>query len=127
MTAPTRTTLTPGQTVTKRHPIRGFLWGLMMGLGLAVVAVVIKVMTLSLTNVIVMVAIGVVFGIVWGLFGPEKAPSGPAPAARTVVIAEASRFDDFDKPKDYDDDYHEPLDSGDDDATGNDTDDATND
>lgn len=98
MSDPTRTTLTPGQTVTKRHPIRGLFWGLITGLGLALVAVVIKVMTLSLVNVIILVAIGVVFGIVWGLFGPEKAPKGPAPAARTVVTPEATRFDDFDEP-----------------------------
>lgn len=109
MNIPTRDTPAPGQTVTKRHPIRGLFWGLMMGLGLALVAVVIKVMTLSLVNVIVLTSIGVAFGIVWGLFGPEKAPTGPAPAARTVVVPEASRFDDFDKPKDYTDDYHEPI------------------
>ena len=109
MNIPTRTTLTPGQTVTKRHPIRGFFWGLMMGLGLALVAVVIKVMTLTLANVIVLTSIGVAFGIVWGLFGPEKAPTGPAPAARTVVVNEASRFDDFDKPKDSTDADREPI------------------
>lgn len=106
MNAPTRTTLTPGQTVTKKHPIRGFFWGLLMGVGLALVAVVIKAMTLSLVNVVIVTAVCVVFGVVWGLFGPEKPPKGPAPAPRTVVVAEASRFDDFDEPTDYVDDYH---------------------
>ncbi len=122
MRIPTRTTLTPGETVTKRHPIRGFLWGLMMGLGLALVAVIIKVMTLTLANLIILTSIGVAFGIVWGLFGPEKAPTGPAPAARTVVIPEATRFDDFDQPTAYTDDYHEPPEP--DDTTDDTTDDG---
>lgn len=98
MTASTRTTMTPGQTETKRHPIRGSIWGLLMGLGLAVVAVVTKVVSLSLVTTIVLVVAGIVLGVLWGLYAPAKPPKGPAPAARTVLAPETSRFDDFDEP-----------------------------
>jgi hypothetical protein len=97
MSAPTRTTFTPGETVTKKHPIRGFFWGLMLGLGIAVVAVVTTLVTLSLMTVIAIVVVGVLVGILWGTFAPAKAPKGPEPAQRTAVVHEATRFDDFDQ------------------------------
>lgn len=104
MNHPTRTTLTPGQTVTEKHPIRGFFWGLLMGIGLALVAIITKVVSLSLTTSIVLVAVCIVFGVLWGVYAPPRAPQGPAPAPRTVVSAEVSRFDDFDAAASTDDD-----------------------
>jgi len=106
MNAPTRTTFTPGETVTKKHPIRGFFWGLMLGLGGAVVAVVTTLVTLSLMTVIAIVVVGVLIGILWGTFAPAKAPKGPEPAQRTAVVHESTRFDDFEQSR-VDDDYHD--------------------
>lgn len=96
MSDSTRTTSTPAETVTERHPVRGFFWGFLMGLGLAIVAVVTKLVSLSLVTLIVLVVVGVVVGVVWGLYGPAKPPKGPAPGAR-VAPPEATRFDDFDE------------------------------
>lgn len=113
-------TATEAQTVVKRHPVRGFLWGLMFGLGLAVVLVITKVINLDLTMMIIVIVLGTLVGIVWSTFGPAKAPKGPPPATVTVAAApEISRFDDFDaaadEPADDDaaDDSADAGDSGD--------------
>ena len=103
MNTPTRTTFTPGETVTKKHPIRGFFWGLMLGLGGAVVAIVTTLVTLSLMTVIAIVVVGVLIGILWGTFAPAKAPKGPEPAQRTAVVHESTRFDDFEQSRVDDD------------------------
>lgn len=96
MSDSTRITSTPGETVTERHPVRGFLWGLLMGLGLAIVAVVTTLVSLSLVTVVVLVVVGAVVGVVWGLYGPAKPPKGRAPDAR-MAPPETTRFDDFDE------------------------------
>lgn len=83
----------------RRHPIRGFFWGLLAGLGLAIVLIILKVISLSIVAVAVTVGIVVVLAVLWGVFGPPKAPSGPVPV--TVVGGAApppTRFDDFDAP-----------------------------
>lgn len=85
-------------TITRNHPIRGVLWGLMLGIGLAVVLTVTKVISLALVSIIIVVAIAIVVGIVWGMFGPAKAPQGQPPATRAAVVNQPSRFDDFDDP-----------------------------
>jgi hypothetical protein len=121
MNAPTRTTFTPGETVTKKHPIRGFFWGLMLGLGGAVVAVVTTLVTLSLMTVIAIVVVGVLIGILWGTFAPAKAPKGPEPAQRTAVVHEATRFDDFEQSRVDDDRNDDTTAEPDAEATADDT------
>ena len=50
-------TTAAAQTVVKRHPIRGILWGFLMGLGLTVVLVVTKVIDLELVPMLSLIHI----------------------------------------------------------------------
>ncbi|MEE9227591.1 MAG: hypothetical protein V3U47_01325 [Acidimicrobiia bacterium] len=72
----------------KGHPIRGILWGIMFGLGLAVVLVVTKVISLELSQMIIVLVVGIAAGVLWSLFGPARAPKGPAPASAAGVVTE---------------------------------------
>ncbi|MEE8490282.1 MAG: hypothetical protein V3S60_01465 [Acidimicrobiia bacterium] len=72
----------------KGHPIRGILWGIMFGLGLAVVLVVTKVISLELSQMIIVLVVGIAAGVLWSLFGPARAPKGPAPASAAGVATE---------------------------------------
>ncbi len=74
--------------VKKGHPIRGILWGIMFGLGLAVVLVVTKVISLELSQMIIVLAAGIAAGVLWSLFGPARAPKGPAPASAVGAATE---------------------------------------
>ncbi|MEE9472742.1 MAG: hypothetical protein V3V82_02025 [Acidimicrobiia bacterium] len=74
--------------VKKGHPIRGILWGIMFGLGLAVVLVVTKIILLELSQVIIVLVVGIAAGVLWSLFGPARAPKGPAPASAAGVATE---------------------------------------
>jgi hypothetical protein len=83
-------------TETKRHPIRGFFWGLLTGLGLALVLVVSKVITLSITSIVVTIVVVALLSTIWGLVGPAKKAQGPIPVTITQTPAPPpSRFDDF--------------------------------
>ncbi|MDW3217920.1 MAG: hypothetical protein R8F63_04840 [Acidimicrobiales bacterium] len=68
-------------TTTKRHPIRGILWGILMGIGLAITAVGMKWAAIGTNGPFVFFGIGLVISVAWSLFGPAKAPKGPPPAA----------------------------------------------
>ena len=95
-TTPASMTATSQEAVVRRHPIRGFLWGLLMGIGLTLVLVLTKVIGLDLTMMIVVTAIAVLVGVLWSTVAPAKPPKGPPPATVTVAGApEPSRFDDF--------------------------------
>ena len=74
--------------VKKTHPIRGILWGIMFGLGLTGVLVVTKVISLELSQMIIVLVVGIAAGVLWSLFGPAKAPKGPAPASAAGVATE---------------------------------------
>lgn len=67
------------QTTMHRHPIRGFLWGLVFGLGVTGLLMVFSIIELSIPNLIIYTAVVAVLGILWGLFAPPKKPKGPAP------------------------------------------------
>lgn len=69
--------------VTKRHPIRGALYGLSLGIGAAVYLVTLSVMALSVVNVIIVVVVCIVLGGLWGAFAPPKKPKGQPPAVAT--------------------------------------------
>lgn len=96
MSDSTATTTRTPETVVRKHPIRGLLWGLMFGIGLTVVLVLTTVILLDLTTMIIVTVVGTVVGVLWGLFGPAKAPKGPAPAPYHIPEPlPSSRSDDF--------------------------------
>ena len=73
------TTTTATTTTTKRHPIRGFLYGIPFGLGLAMIAVGQKWAALGTWPPVLLLVVGIVVGTLWSTLGPAKAPKGPAP------------------------------------------------
>ena len=92
-----------GQTV-KRHPIRGFFWGLLMGLGITVLLIITNTISIGTITSFLVLIFSALFGIIWGLFAPPKKAKGQAPyqaepiqpdvpveaAAATAATAEAS-------------------------------------
>lgn len=74
----------------KRHPIRGFVWGLITGLGVGLLLMVLSVIALSIPTLVVYTAVAAVLGAVWGLIGPPKKPRGAAPEVTTETPAAAS-------------------------------------
>ncbi len=87
------TTTTTAPTTTKKHPIRGFLYGIPFGLGLAMIAIGQKWAALGTWPPFIIFVIGVLASMAWGMFGPAKAPKGdppntPADAPDTVVVVE---------------------------------------
>jgi hypothetical protein len=74
-------------TTTKRHPIRGFLYGIPFGLGLAMIAVGQKWAALGTWPPFILVIDGILVSMAWGMFGPAKAPKGPDPSATTEADA----------------------------------------
>lgn len=67
------------ETMTKRHPIRGLLWGIPLGLGIALVAVGQSWAALGTLTPVILFVVGLVLGTLWGMFGPAKAPKGTPP------------------------------------------------
>ena len=68
------------EPVLKRHPIRGFLWGLMTGIGVGLLLMVFSVVPLSIPTLGIYAGAAAVLGALWGSFGPAKPAKGPAPA-----------------------------------------------
>lgn len=73
------------ETITKRHPIRGFLYGILLGLGLMLLVVGQGIAALGTYPPFIVLIVGIVLGTLWGTYGPAKAPKGPPPAGATVV------------------------------------------
>ena len=69
------------QTTTKRHPIRGFFYGIFFGLGLALIVVGQGIAALGTWPPFLILIAGIVIGTLWATFGPAKKPKGPPPAA----------------------------------------------
>ena len=87
------------EQVTKRHPIRGFIWGILFGLGLALIAIGQGYAALGTLPPFILVIVGIVVGTVWGLVAPAKKPKGEPPRQPVPVEkVEPSRFDDFTDP-----------------------------
>jgi hypothetical protein len=79
------TTTTTAPTTTKKHPIRGFLYGIPFGLGLAMIAIGQKWAALGTWPPFLIFVIGVLASMAWGMFGPAKAPKGDAPMSATTA------------------------------------------
>jgi hypothetical protein len=80
--------MTNEQTVLKRHPIRGALWGIPLGMGVAVFLVIYKVIgfdsiTAVTIKLVLVVIAAMALGALWGMFGPAKKPKGAPLAAAT--------------------------------------------
>jgi len=60
------------ETVVKRHPIRGILYGAMLGIGIAMYLVLFSVTPFEWATMAIVVGAGAVLGFVWGLFAPAK-------------------------------------------------------
>ena len=73
------------ETITKRHPIRGFLYGILLGLGLMLLVVGQGIAALGTYPPFIVLIVGIVAGTLWGMYGPAKGPKGPPPAGATVV------------------------------------------
>lgn len=87
------------QQIVKRHPIRGFLYGIFFGLGLVFVVVGQGWAALGTLGPVVVFLVGLAAATLWGLYGPSKAPKGPPPPEPVAVEPTAStRFDDFGEP-----------------------------
>ena len=82
------------ETVRKRHPIRGGLYGILLGLGLMFIFVGQSWAALGTWPPVLLFVGGIVFGVLWGFFAPPKKPKGepppPTPAA-TSAAAEPER------------------------------------
>ena len=76
MTATATTTTT---AKTKRHPIRGFLYGIPFGLGIAMIAIGQKWAALGTWPPFILFVVGVLVSMAWSTFGPAKAPKDPPP------------------------------------------------
>ena len=80
----------------KRHPIRGFFYGIVFGLGLLLLAVGQGWAALGTLPPFILLIVGIIIGTLWGLFAPAKKPKGEPPRQPVhVEAAESSRFDDF--------------------------------
>lgn len=75
-------------TTTKRHPIRGFLYGIFFGLGLALIVVGQGIAALGTWPPVIVFVVGLIAATLWSIYGPAKAPKGPPPAGATVVDTE---------------------------------------
>ena len=60
--------------VTKRHPVRGALYGIVLGVGLAAIAIGRKLVALDSALPWVLLVLGIVVGGLWGAFAPPKKP-----------------------------------------------------
>ena len=90
------TTATAATTTTKRHPVRGFLYGIPFGLGLAMIAVGQKWAALGTWPPVIIMVVGIVVGTAWATFGPAKAPKGTASEPETEIEEEPDHGDRHD-------------------------------
>jgi hypothetical protein len=73
------------QPTLKRHPIRGFIWGIVTGLGVGLLLMVLSIVPLSVPMLIAYTGSVAVLGAVWGTFGPAKKPKNQAPSATSTA------------------------------------------
>lgn len=99
------------ETVTKRHPFRGLLYGIVFGIGLVLLAVGQGWAALGTLPPFILLVVGLVVGTLWGLYAPAKAPKGDPPPERVEVITSTtSPSDDKDTDEPAGDATDEPAD-----------------
>ncbi|MEM9466026.1 MAG: hypothetical protein AAGA90_11670 [Actinomycetota bacterium] len=81
-------------TATKRKPIRGFLYGVVLGLGLMMIVVGQGIAALGTWPPFLVLLAGIVIGTLWSTYGPAKAPKGPPPIASEVIDEPAAEAAD---------------------------------
>ena len=57
---------------TRRHPVRGAVFGFVIGIGLALIGIGQGIVALGTIGPALLVLLGVVLGVVWGLFAPAR-------------------------------------------------------
>ncbi len=72
-------------TKTKRHPIRGFFYGIFFGLGLALIVVGQGIAALGTWPPFIALIVGIIVGTLWSTYGPAKAPKGPPPTGAVLA------------------------------------------
>lgn len=76
-------------STTRRHPVRGFLYGIVLGLGLALIAIGQSWTALGTWPPFLLLLVGVVVGVIWSTVGPAKGPK-VAPEVAASIAAEAA-------------------------------------
>ena len=93
-------------TTTKRHPIRGAIWGLILGLGVFVFltlvfpVIVLESVSQVATQGVIVIVIVMVLSVLWGLYGPAKAPKGSPPARAASMAEPGAEMDSEGSPED---------------------------
>lgn len=99
--------MTEPETATRRHPVRGGLYGLCLGIGAAIYLIIFSLVPFDVVTSVVVAAAGVVVGILWGLFAPARKPDGPPPATvepdPVITMEEATATADADAGAEADD------------------------
>ncbi len=94
-------------TTTKRKPIRGFLYGIVLGLGLTLLVVGQGIAALGTWPPFLVLIGGIVAGTLWSTFGPAKAPKG-APPIEPQIIEDPAPAPVADEPVAYTEPDPEP-------------------
>ena len=76
------------EATTKRRPVRGLIWGVILGLGLALIAIGQGMAALGTWPPFLLVVAGIVLGVLWSTLGPAKsaAPAATTPAADQQAV-----------------------------------------
>ena len=78
------------ETQTKRYPIRGALYGLLLGLAVwyflqfEFATFALDSQTGVITRAVIVIVAGMVLGVVWAYVAPARKPKGAAPMAAPV-------------------------------------------
>ena len=73
---------TAPDTIVRRHPIRGLLWGALLGIGIALHLLTFELVAFGTWPLLAApIGGGSVVGFTWGKFGPVKKLKGRIPAA----------------------------------------------
>ena len=72
-------------TTTKRKPIRGLLYGIVLGLGLTLIVVGQGIAAFGTWPPFLVMIGGIVVGTLWSTFGPAKAPKGAPPIEPQII------------------------------------------
>lgn len=86
------------QPTLHRHPIRGFIWGIVAGAGVGLLLMVLSIVPLSIPMLAVYTASVAVLGAAWGTFGPPRKAKDPAPTEPPAAAHRAVPEEDRSEP-----------------------------